>query len=316
MKTDIDLVYLWVDGNDLQWQLKRNAFCGNSEENSEINCKGRYANNDELKYSLRSAEKYAPWIRKIFIVTDNQIPEWLDITNPKIKIIDHKEIMPEICLPCFNSNIIEYFLYKIPDLSENFLYANDDMFFNANVEPDFFFTKNMLPVVRLKRLSFGKLHFWSNYWVKFLMGKKPGQYRTIVKNASDLVKQKEGKYISGIPYHNIDSYNKSDYREAIEVVFREQVENSLTHHIRNYGDLQRVAILYYILAIGRGQLLYANKQDSIRISVFKNDFKKILIHNQSKLFCLNDSQRVKDDDRKKIKPFLEELFPEKTKYEK
>ena len=82
---DIDLVYLWVNGNDPQWQAKRNALIGKTEEKSSANCEGRYANNDELKYSLRSIELYAPWIRKIFIVTDNQIPEWLDTSNPKVK---------------------------------------------------------------------------------------------------------------------------------------------------------------------------------------------------------------------------------------
>ena len=73
MKSDtpsIDLVYLWVDGNDPKWQAKRNAFFGRKVENSSSNFNGRYVNSDELKYSLRSVERYAPWIRKIFIVSD------------------------------------------------------------------------------------------------------------------------------------------------------------------------------------------------------------------------------------------------------
>jgi len=98
---DIDLVYLWVNGNDPEWQAKHNAFVGKTAETSPIDCKGRYADNDELRYSLRSVEMYAPWIRKIFIVTDNQVPEWLDTSNPQIRIVDHVEIMPEECLPCF-----------------------------------------------------------------------------------------------------------------------------------------------------------------------------------------------------------------------
>ena len=65
---DIDLVYLWVDGSDPAWRAKRNAFLGKAQDNSPENCKGRTADNDELKYSLRSVEMYAPWIRKIFIV--------------------------------------------------------------------------------------------------------------------------------------------------------------------------------------------------------------------------------------------------------
>ena len=85
---NIDLVYLWVDGNDPKWQAKRNAFLERKVENSLSSFNGRYVNNDELKYSLRSVERYAPWIRKIFIVTDNQKPKWLDISNPKIQIVN------------------------------------------------------------------------------------------------------------------------------------------------------------------------------------------------------------------------------------
>ncbi|MDE7143328.1 MAG: Stealth CR1 domain-containing protein, partial [Muribaculaceae bacterium] len=85
---EIDLVYLWVDGNDPAWQAKRGSFTGNFD-NSPTNCKGRYTDNDELKYSLRSVLMYAPWIRKVFIVTDNQTPKWIDTANPKIRIVDH-----------------------------------------------------------------------------------------------------------------------------------------------------------------------------------------------------------------------------------
>lgn len=106
---DIDLVYLWVNGNDPKWQAKRDA-CIGRPSGSQAHCKGRYADNGELKYSLRSAEKYAPWIRRIFIVTDNQIPEWLNTDNQKVQIVDHTEIMPAECLPCFNSAVIEMFL--------------------------------------------------------------------------------------------------------------------------------------------------------------------------------------------------------------
>ena len=147
----IDLVYLWVNDKDEEWQGKRRFWANklgvvSSEENSDC----RYSNNDELKYSLRSAEMYAPWINRIFIVTDNQVPEWLDTNHPKIKIIDHKDIMPENCLPCFNSAAIEVCIDNIPDLSEYFLYANDDMLFASPVEPDYFIDKNNNPIVTLR----------------------------------------------------------------------------------------------------------------------------------------------------------------------
>lgn len=138
----IDLVYLWVDGSDPVWQAKRNALIGSVEKDMPENCKGRYADNDELKYSLRSVAMYAPWIRRVFIVTDGQVPAWLDVSNQKVKIVDHTEIMPEESLPCFNSCLIEHYLYRIPGLAERFLYANDDMYLNKEATPGDFFTRD------------------------------------------------------------------------------------------------------------------------------------------------------------------------------
>ena len=137
----IDLVYLWVNGNDEEWKKKKDFWAEKLGliNDKEINNDCRFIDNEELKFSLRSAEMYAPWINKIFIVTDNQIPEWLDTSNPKIKIVDHKNIMPKEVLPIFCSFAIEMFIDKIPDLSEHFLYANDDMFFTAPVKKSYFF---------------------------------------------------------------------------------------------------------------------------------------------------------------------------------
>ena len=308
---DIDLVYLWVDGNDPQWLEKRRPYFKIVDEKSDVTCKGRYMNNDELKYSLRSAEKYAPWIRQIFIVTDNQKPNWLDTTNPKIKIIDIKDIMPQDCLPCFNSIVIECYFYKIPGLSEQFLYANDDMFFNADVQPDFFFAKDGFPIVRLKRRYWEKLKFR----VRLFMGEKPGTHRTEVYNASVLVEKKFGKYYSGMPHHNIDAYKKNDFRNAIEDIFREQAIKSKTNRVRTKNDLGRSVISYYALAIGHGHLKYVEIEESAFLHVFKPDIMERLRFLKPKLFCLNDNEHVTDEDRERIRPFLETIFPEKSQFE-
>jgi hypothetical protein len=45
----------------------------------------RWAVSQELRYSLRSVEKYAPWVRNIYIVTNGQIPYWLDLSHPRIR---------------------------------------------------------------------------------------------------------------------------------------------------------------------------------------------------------------------------------------
>lgn len=308
---DIDLVYLWVDGNDPKWQKKKQTFTGKVSDTSEYNNIGRYISSDELKYALRSAERYTPWIRKIFIVTDDQKPEWLETSNPKVQLVDHHEIMPAEILPCFNSSVIEYFLHKIPGLSEHFLFSNDDMFFNADLLPDFFFAKDGFPIVRLKRKLLGKWHYRLEVLIK-----KPGQYNQSLIDAASIVEQIFGKYYSGYPHHNVDAYRKSDYRMATEEIFSEQIKNTSHHRVRAYGDLQRLAFSLYTLAIGHGHLKYVGRSESKRILTHKRDLMKYINRYQPKLFCLNDSQRVTDEHRKKIKPFLESLFPLKSKFEK
>ncbi|MFA7139660.1 MAG: Stealth CR1 domain-containing protein [Proteiniphilum sp.] len=308
---DIDLVYLWVDGSDPKWIEKKHRITGNFFDDSEVNNKGRYVNNDELRYSLRSVEKYVPWVRKIFIVTDDQYPEWLKRDHPKIQVVDHKEILPEEALPCFNSSVIEYFLYRIPDLADRFLFANDDMFFNKPLTPSYFFDDLGLPYVRLKKQTFGKWH----YRLKKLITKRLGQYISKVIEGASLVEKKFGSYYSAIPHHNVDAYVTADYGYAVEQIFQGPIRQSLKSHIRQYGDMHRSAFGYYVLAVGKGHLKLVGRKESLRLNIYKRKLMKRLRRYDPDLFCLNDSQRVSDADRATVKPFLEELFPQRSSFE-
>jgi len=133
---NVSIVYTWVDGKDANFSDIKSKYNGgrrlpNSRDRSV----------DELRYSLRSVKKYMPWHNgTIYIVTDNQIPKWLDTSNPRIKMIYHKDIFPEHYRPTYDSNVIELFLDKIPGITEYFLYFNDDIFLNNYVHPCFFFT--------------------------------------------------------------------------------------------------------------------------------------------------------------------------------
>ena len=309
---DIDLIYLWVDGSDAEWLAKKYKFLGKKTDfNIEATTKARTTDNNELKYSLRSAEKYALWIRKIFIVTDEQQPKWLNLQNEKVQLVDIREIIPPEALPCYNSVIIEHFFYKIPGLSERFLYANDDMFFNAKVDPYFFFNSEGMPIVRLQRAFMGK---FINKSRKFL-NIHTNMYRKTIDKAAGLVEGKFGKYYSGTPHHNIDSYLKSDYREVVEVDFREEIMATITHHLRSENDIQRIIYLYYALAKERGVLRYVDRSESCRIRLHKPDFMYFIDKYNPTLFCLNDTHKASDRDRGRIKPFLEALFPEKSSFE-
>ena len=310
---NIDLVYLWVDGNDPKWQAKRNAFLERKVENSLSSFNGRYVNNDELKYSLRSVERYAPWIRKIFIVSDDQTPEWLDIENPKIKIIDHKEILPAESLPCFNSNVLEHFLYKISNLSEYFILSNDDTFFNKIVSPTTFFGKDGFPIIRLTRKPFRRFR----WFLREQIFKKPHKlYSKALFNAAELVKRKFGFFYNGLPHHNIDSYLKSDCIRVGEQIFKNEIDHTKMNHIRNANDIQRIVYSYVALAEKRGHLRYVSNDESLHIHIQKDrHFEKLKKFNPT-FFCMNDTEYADDNDRMKLKVWLSTRFPEKSEFEK
>lgn len=310
---NIDLVYLWVDGNDPKWQAKRNAFLERKVENSLSSFNGRYVNNDELKYSLRSVERYAPWIRKIFIVTDDQSPEWLDIENPKIKIIDHKEILPAESLPCFNSNVLEHFLCKISNLSEYFILSNDDTFFNKIVSPTTFFGKDGYPIIRLTRKPFRRFR----WFLREQIFKNPHKlYSKALFNAAELVKQKFGFFYNGLPHHNIDSYLKSDCIRVGEQIFKNEIDHTKMNHIRNANDIQRIVYSYVALAEKRGHLRYVSNDESLHIHIQKDRHFEKLKKFDPTFFCMNDSEYADDNDRMKLKVWLSTRFPEKSEFEK
>lgn len=309
---EIDLVYLWVNGNDPQWRAKRRACIGEPERKSDVNCEGRYADNDELKYSLRSMEKYAPWIHRIFIVTDNQVPEWLDTSNPGIRIVDHTEIMPAESLPCFNSTLIEHFICRIPGLSEHFLYANDDTFINKPVTPDIFFAEDGFPVIRFIRSPFRDLYL---SFRKKVLGIPLGNYIQIVRNSAELVKKRYGIYYNGRAHHNIDSYLKSDYLRTGKI-FGQEIQAMLHNRVRSAKDVHRSIYAYTALAEKRGHLVYVTQRTSFRFLIYNKSHYGKLRRYDPVFFCMNDSEHASDSDRQRMKAFLAKRFPEKSQFEK
>ncbi|MGP5035845.1 Stealth CR1 domain-containing protein [Brachybacterium alimentarium] len=139
----IDAVYTWVDGSDETWRRKRDGLSGDGRRPNDLAGGDiRYTNRDEIRYSLRSLNAFAPWIRNIYIVTDGQRPDWL-VDGEGVTIVDHRDLFPELAvLPVFNSHAIETVLHRIPGLAEHFLYMNDDMFLLREQSPEKFFTQS------------------------------------------------------------------------------------------------------------------------------------------------------------------------------
>lgn len=134
----IDIVYLWVDGNDPVWRSKRleaaEKLSASTRRDMAVygNVEGRFRDNDELRYSLRALEAFFPDHGHIYIVTDGQTPEWLRTTRG-LTVVDHRDLIPAQRLPTFDSGNIESYIHRIPNLSERYFYLNDDVFFGAPV---------------------------------------------------------------------------------------------------------------------------------------------------------------------------------------
>ena len=138
---DVDVVYTWVDGDDEAWLAARDERIRELGGTPSARAGGasRYRSRDELRYSMRSIHLFAPWVRRIHLVTAGQVPSWLDTTHDRVRVVDHREILPESALPTFSSHAIETRLHAVPDLAEHFVYVNDDVFLGRPRRPEHFF---------------------------------------------------------------------------------------------------------------------------------------------------------------------------------
>ncbi|MBJ7357971.1 stealth conserved region 3 domain-containing protein [Nocardioides sp.] len=149
----VDVVYTWVDGNDPVWnaareqRLARLTGTGSAEtaQTRESSGQARFVSRDELRYSLRSVHLFAPWVRRIHLVTAGQVPDWLDLDHSSVTVVDHSAILPADALPTFNSHAIETSLHRVPDLAEHFVYFNDDFFLGRPIRPEAWFSPAGLP---------------------------------------------------------------------------------------------------------------------------------------------------------------------------
>lgn len=132
----IDFVITWVDGSDRAWLEEKSRYDGTGvvDDNDE-----RYRDWEILKFWFRGVEKFAPWVRKIHFVTWGHVPRWLNTENEKLHIVRHEDYIPREYLPVFNSNVLEIYMDRIPGLSENFVYFNDDMLLIKDIKPEMFF---------------------------------------------------------------------------------------------------------------------------------------------------------------------------------
>jgi hypothetical protein len=238
----IDAVITWVDGNDPKWQKKINQFREIKIDFKKKSESVRYNSIGEIDIAITSIIKYAPFIRNIFLVTDNQKPKSFDQlqnlaskNDIHLECVDHKIIFEgfEDCLPCFNSCSIGSMLFRIPNLAEHFIVFNDDTFLMRTTSPSDFFIDNT-PIVRGKWVRFNEYRTLRKVYHSFLskIGKSKPKTEIGFKNFQQRSAKLAGakkKYIRR--FHTPVSIRKSTLERFFKV--HELLKDNVQHRFRN-----------------------------------------------------------------------------------
>lgn len=136
---EIDAVVTWVDDQDARWRSTRDSYA--VEEGGDPFRVQDYRDWDNLLYFFRAIDEFCPWIRRLHLVTVNPPPAWLDTSHPRLNVVHHEDYIPAEYLPTFNSHVIEIHLHRIPGLSDNFVYFNDDTFPLRSLTQEHFFPR-------------------------------------------------------------------------------------------------------------------------------------------------------------------------------
>ncbi len=243
----IDVVYTWVDGGDPAWRRRKERALADNPWVREINGQAvndsRWTSRDELRFSMRALHAFAPWVRHVYLVTDDQVPGWLDLGHPRLTVVGHREIFGDTgALPTFNSQAIESRVHRIPGLAEHFLYLNDDVILARPVTPDLFFTAG------------GLTKFFPSPSLVDLSPREPGDRPadSAAKNNRRLIRETFGRVLTRKMMHTPHPSRRSVLAE-IEARFAEPVRSTAEHQFRHPDDVSVLSSLQQYYAYLTGQ---------------------------------------------------------------
>ena len=240
----IDAVITWVDGSDQEYKKKIEKHLTTS-----TNYKKQYLQANEIEYCVKSILKFAPFVRRIFIVTDNQRPSFNGlkdlIVSNKVKVVDHKEIFKgyEKYLPTFNIRSIDAVLHRIKDLSEMFVYFNDDVFLINKIREEDWFVENKVVLMGkwAKSYSINPIKVLSGKFKK-VFGLRPSF------NAS----QSKAANISGFKKEYFKSYHtaRPQIKSLIKEFYHKNPESlidQIKYRFRHYDQFMPYSLCWHLL---------------------------------------------------------------------
>lgn len=280
----IDAVISWVDGYDLDYQRKLSAFCLEQGIEQKIAVEPtRIQQCNEIYYCLHSLRRFAPWLRSIYIITDQQIPSVVNELQgssfgDKIKIIDQNYLLNEVNVqsPAFNSITIEWLIWRIKGLSEQFLYLNDDFFLLRHLNPDDFFRNNQvvlrgeMKVAAEQKLSYRLKKYFYTLAGEELPQVKTNPHRAWQEKSAKLAGWDNHFYL--LPHAPFPLIKKTF--EQFVAQKPELFNENIRYAFRSANQISSVPLMSH-LDIKNNRAIYDTKYHAIMVNGASHSFKKI-----------------------------------------
>ncbi|MBB6511092.1 hypothetical protein F4695_004490 [Rhizobium soli] len=271
----VDAVFTWVDSSDPDWRASFEL-----HSHTKVADKDRFDQSDELRYSIRAVEQFAPWIKNIFVFSNCAPPSWYSASG-KVSWVRHEEVIPSEYLPTFNSHSIETFLHHIPNLSENFIYFNDDFFISDFVSPQDFHTHYGQSVSRLE--PYGAIQ----YLEEICAADQGEEWQYAALNGAKLIYERFGFRPRQIHRHAPYAFQKSVFQQ-LEQEFPDAFHSTRSARFRTRGDYSVASFLYHHYALAVRSALEANDESMIVRHTNYARFEKQKLYKNMKFFCVND----------------------------
>ena len=314
---EIDLVYTWVNSADVALAAQRAEYAVQEIQEDQGYCNGalRYRDNGELEYSVQTALRYLPFIRRIYIAYAGSPPAWA-VGEGKIFLVPQQSLLPAGVGPTFQSDVIEAFLHRIPGLSERYLYSNDDFFFSKEHAPRDFFDEigncRIAVCARFAGLGGVKGPFQAAEVNSARALKQRLKLRRTVSVGSNSVSKALGHpqqrikaLRAGIPLLNTNTHVTQPYRKSswigFHALFANEIASLCSKKFRSkHGYAINTMYQHYLRSIGAAIFAYEPNHvflDRSDSSTARTKVRNSLLKEQREIsrFCLNDGPAADDD---------------------
>lgn len=329
----MDFVLTWVDNHDETWLADFKKY---QKEGQQGTHQARFRDWENLKYWFRGVERFAPWVNKIHFVTYGHLPSWLNTDHPKLRVVHHQDFIPSKYLPTFNSRTIELNFHRIPELSNDFVYFNDDMFLIDTVEPEVFF-KNGKPCDRAITLPISGVDTYSHTFLSdvLVLNRHFNKTQSIREKPSNWFNWRYGKsnflnfllwvvhtgFFPGfVNYHLPQAFRKEIFALLWEKE-AEVMDQSCQYRFRNESTVNAYLIRYWQLASNNFypvKLKDKGHRFSFRTNKFPEKAASFIRNQEKAIICVNDYESLNafEEFKARINTAFEEILPERSAFEK